>query len=130
MLYMLPACRIIPTHKPFNGPIKAKTETTFFGYPLFPAKPDEQTKMDTSVSGVVVLMYHHLLEANEKNNAAVISSEQFQAQMKLLHDNKYQVIPLPTLEQYVIRKIKLPVRSNVLTFDDGLNQISGTRLLY
>jgi peptidoglycan/xylan/chitin deacetylase (PgdA/CDA1 family) len=125
MLCMLPACSINHPHqeKAFNAPAKVKTDVTSFGYPLFPAKPYEKTTIDTSVPGVVVLMYHHLLESIEnkkfRNNAAVITPEQFAAQMKILHDNKYHVIQLPTLKQYVMRNIKLPARSVVLTFDDG-----------
>ncbi|WCK54883.1 polysaccharide deacetylase family protein [Aneurinibacillus sp. Ricciae_BoGa-3] len=91
--------------------------------PYIPAEPYEKGSIDTSVPGVAVLMYHHLLKADEnkkfRNNAAVITPEAFAAQMKILHDNGYQTIDLKTLEQYVDRRIKLPRKSVVLTFDDG-----------
>ncbi|WCK52922.1 polysaccharide deacetylase family protein [Aneurinibacillus sp. Ricciae_BoGa-3] len=124
-LCMLTGCSntYIPKDKEVNAPAKITPKVTSFGYPIFPDKPYEKTTMDTTVPGVAVLMYHHFLEPKEnkkfRNNAAVITPEQFAAQMKILYDNNYQVIQLPTLEQYVTRKIKLPARCVVLTFDDG-----------
>nr|WP_051330790.1 polysaccharide deacetylase family protein [Aneurinibacillus terranovensis] len=102
---------------------KSETQSVSYKTPFIPIHPYEKSNIDSSVPGVPVLMYHHILRTSEnkkfRNNAAVITPEAFAAQMKILHDNGYQTINLNTLEQYVNRKIKLPKKTVVLTFDDG-----------
>ncbi|WCK52713.1 polysaccharide deacetylase family protein [Aneurinibacillus sp. Ricciae_BoGa-3] len=84
---------------------------------------DSTGNMNTSVPGVPVLMYHHLLENREnkkfRNNADVITPETFAKQMHYLYVNHYMTVTLPDLEKYVDKKMSLPDRSVVLTFDDG-----------
>jgi peptidoglycan/xylan/chitin deacetylase (PgdA/CDA1 family) len=84
---------------------------------------DSVGKINTSVPGVPVLMYHHLLENKEnkkfRNNADVITPETFAKQMNYLYVNHYATVTLPDLEKYIDKKISLPDRSVVLTFDDG-----------
>ncbi|BAU26670.1 polysaccharide deacetylase [Aneurinibacillus soli] len=91
--------------------------------PFIPSHTYEKGDIDASVPGVPVLMYHHILKASEnkkfRKNPAVITPEAFAVQMKILHDNGYKTIQLDTLEQYVDKKIKLPAKTVVLTFDDG-----------
>ncbi|WP_031517310.1 hypothetical protein [Desulfofalx alkaliphila] len=46
---------------------------------------------------IPVLMYHHLLKEEENpyiNNGAVLNVENFEQQMKILHDNNYNTITL------------------------------------
>lgn len=83
----------------------------------------EKSHPNTSVPGVTVLMYHHFLENKEnkkfRNNADVVTPENFYKQMKYLHDNHFHTISLPILEKYIDGKAKLPAKTIVLTFDDG-----------
>ncbi|ERI08707.1 polysaccharide deacetylase [Aneurinibacillus aneurinilyticus ATCC 12856] len=73
--------------------------------------------------GVAVLVYHHILKENEnrkfKENKEVITPELFAHQMKILHDNGYTTITLQELEQFINKKISLPPKSVMITFDDG-----------
>jgi peptidoglycan/xylan/chitin deacetylase (PgdA/CDA1 family) len=75
-------------------------------------------------NSVPVLMYHHLLTGSEKNKAykfndAVITTEMFAFQMKLLHDNRYSALTLNQLERFIQGEEAIPDKSVVITFDDG-----------
>lgn len=67
--------------------------------------------------GVPVLMYHMI--GPDKDNGAVLSEENFRAQMKLLKDEGFHTISLTELYDYMVNNIELPVKPVVLTFDDG-----------
>jgi peptidoglycan/xylan/chitin deacetylase (PgdA/CDA1 family) len=102
---------------------KTDTQSISYNNSFIPAQTYEKGNVDTSVPGIPVLMYHHILKASEnkkfRHNAAVITPEEFSAQMKILHDHGYKTVQLDTLEQYVDKKIKLPAKTVVITFDDG-----------
>jgi peptidoglycan/xylan/chitin deacetylase (PgdA/CDA1 family) len=72
---------------------------------------------------IPILTYHHLLPDSEnkafKDNKEVISTEEFEDQMKLLYDNGYKTLTLDELEQFLDGKIHPSKRSIVITFDDG-----------
>lgn len=71
---------------------------------------------------VIVLLYHHLLQDSEnknKNNGAIVSVENFEKQMKYLHDNGYETISIKELNRYLKHKTSLPKKSVLITFDDG-----------
>lgn len=71
---------------------------------------------------IPILMYHHLLKNDEnsfKNNDCVVSTESFEEQMKLLHDNKFNTITLNELENFLNGEIELKKNSILITFDDG-----------
>lgn len=71
---------------------------------------------------VPVLMYHYIepkLNNHETDNKSIINLEDFEQNMKYLHDEGYQTITLNQLEQYVNGRISLPQKSIVITFDDG-----------
>lgn len=76
---------------------------------------------------IPVLMYHHLLKNNEKqsqpnfkNKGTVLTVEQFEKQMKYLEDNDYHTLTLQEFEDFIERGRKLPEKSVLITFDDGL----------
>ena len=71
---------------------------------------------------VIVLAYHHLLkdiENKNKDNAAIVSVENFEKQMKHLHDNGYKAITIQELNSYLKYGKPLPKESVLITFDDG-----------
>lgn len=71
---------------------------------------------------VVVLLYHHLLKENENNNrgnAAIVSVENFEKQMKYVYDNGYETINIESLNNYLKYGTPLPKKSILITFDDG-----------
>jgi peptidoglycan/xylan/chitin deacetylase (PgdA/CDA1 family) len=75
------------------------------------------------LSGIPVLLYHHILEDRENKkfryNEEVITPEQFRKEMELLHYEGYTTVTLRQLEDYLDRKAFLPAKSIVITFDDG-----------
>ncbi|WCN38247.1 polysaccharide deacetylase family protein [Aneurinibacillus uraniidurans] len=122
IVYMLSACSTFDKGE-VETQEKHKHESTSHNNPFIPAHTYEKGDIDTSVPGVPVLMYHHILKVSEnkkfRKNPAVITPEAFAVQMKILHDNGYKTVGLDTLEQYVDKKIKLPPKTVVITFDDG-----------
>ncbi|SDK93262.1 polysaccharide deacetylase family protein [Natronincola ferrireducens] len=78
---------------------------------------------DNKADSIAVLMYHHLLKEDEntlyQNNDSVITVEDFQEQMKVLHDHSYHTITLYELEQFLLGNLDLPKNTVVITFDDG-----------
>lgn len=74
---------------------------------------------------IPVLMYHHLLTEKEiesygwSGNESVVSVENFNEQMKYLHDNGYYTASLAELHLYLSKGIPLPKKTVVITFDDG-----------
>ncbi len=73
---------------------------------------------------VPIIVYHHLLKDKEnrkyRNMRTVVKEEEFERQMKLLHDYGYHTITLRELEQFVNKEIDLPAKSIMIHFDDGL----------
>lgn len=81
----------------------------------------DSSKVELAKS-ISILSYHHLLKNEENpfpNNDSVLSVENFQEQMKYLHDNNFNAITLDELEKFLRGEIKLPKNSIVITFDDG-----------
>ncbi|MCM3175265.1 polysaccharide deacetylase family protein [Paenibacillus sp. MER 99-2] len=75
-----------------------------------------------TASEVPVLMYHYIephMDAQKKQNKSMISLQDFEKNMKYLHDEGYHTITLEELEDYVNGRISLPSKSIVITFDDG-----------
>jgi peptidoglycan/xylan/chitin deacetylase (PgdA/CDA1 family) len=67
---------------------------------------------------VPVLMYHSV-DHNDKLTKLSVSPESFEKQMKFLHDNKYNVVGLDKIIDYLQKKEKVPPRTVAITFDDG-----------
>lgn len=71
---------------------------------------------------IPILMYHHMLKKREnryKNNESVIHVEDFEEQMKYLHEQGYYTIKPEELKKYLKGEICLPEKSIMITFDDG-----------
>ncbi|MGN1385928.1 MAG: hypothetical protein ACI4XS_04920, partial [Bacillus sp. (in: firmicutes)] len=75
-------------------------------------------------NGIPVLMYHHILDANElgsyKGVSTTITTEQFQREMAYLSQQGFETITTDTLLKYIQGKITLPANAVAITFDDGL----------
>ena len=74
--------------------------------------------------GIIVLAYHHFLprekkEKYYKDNYYVMPTEQFEEQMKYLHDNGYVSIKPEVLECYLNNTCDIPEKSFLITIDDG-----------
>ena len=78
-----------------------------------------------SSSGVPVLMYHHIVsdsvydEMHFQDNGSVIKLSDFREQMEWLDNNGYQTIFMSELMDMLKSDEKLPVKTVVITFDDG-----------
>ena len=73
---------------------------------------------------VIVLAYHHFLDEKEKNeyesdNGFVISTKNFEEQLKYLKDNGYKSMTSKDLECYLKKTCKLKGKNVLITMDDG-----------
>lgn len=68
---------------------------------------------------VPVLCYHQFTEGNTTDNKMVITRTEFESQMAYLADNGYQVFSLSELAEFINGKKELPIKSVVITIDDG-----------
>lgn len=64
-----------------------------------------------------VLMYHHIDEDADSNS--VVTPENFESQIKTLHDNGYTAVTLNDMYAYVYEGVELPEKPVLITFDDG-----------
>lgn len=91
--------------------------------PPVSAQSGEKTwKRDPGISysvphGVPILMYHMI--GNIKNNAAVMTADNFRWQMQYLKDNGYHPVTMQELYDYVTKGAPLPDKPICITFDDG-----------
>ncbi len=67
---------------------------------------------------VPVLMYH-AIDHNDKATKLSVNPESFEAQMKFLRKNKYNVVTLDRLAAYIRNKENIPPKTVAITFDDG-----------
>lgn len=72
---------------------------------------------DTEMEGVIILIYHHLVEGEARDDSE-INVLDFALQMEYLADNNYQTLSLDELI-YCHREGKFPPRGVLITFDDG-----------
>ena len=77
----------------------------------------------TPARRIPVVTYHHILpdEMNTtmRHNPWVISTENFQEQMRYLYDNNFYTPTLDELEAFIYQGRPLPARSVMIHFDDG-----------
>ena len=68
---------------------------------------------------IPVLCYHQFTEKSESKNKMVVTSAEFEQQMDYLASNGYQVLALSELGSFLSGKKELPLKSVVITIDDG-----------
>lgn len=84
--------------------------------------PDGFTVKPGTAKQVPVLMYHYITpraDNKEPGNNSIITLEAFEKGMKYLYDQGYYTATMNELEQYVQGKLTLPLKTVVITFDDG-----------
>lgn len=85
---------------------------------LIPLKPYEPGGLTSKgYRTVPVLTYHHISRTRASKMAVPVTS--FELQMAYLRRNRYQVIPLRQLIDFLEFKGQVPERAVVITFDDG-----------
>jgi peptidoglycan/xylan/chitin deacetylase (PgdA/CDA1 family) len=67
---------------------------------------------------IPILLYHRI-DTSPVNSQYYVPPEQFEMQMKLLHDWEYTVIPIEMLVKAIREGTNLPPRPIIITFDDG-----------
>lgn len=92
-----------PTHEPTHEPTD---------------EPADEPAPETPLT-VPVLLYHHLEPGADGSNGAVISTEEFAAQMAWLADNGYTSVTTADLLDWLNGAQPLPDRPVMITFDDG-----------
>lgn len=82
-----------------------------------PEKTLEEPIVPREIEGVPVLMYHSI--AIEKGNPIRLPKETLEEQMAYLKENDYITLTLDELYSYYEKKLTVPDKAVVLTFDDG-----------
>ncbi len=70
-------------------------------------------------TAVPIIMYHSLLKDSKFQNRFVISPELLESDLQYLKDHGYTAIHMTDLIDYVKRRVPLPEKPIILTFDDG-----------
>ncbi|WP_162595908.1 polysaccharide deacetylase family protein [Bacillus sp. CGMCC 1.16541] len=79
--------------------------------------------------GIPVLMYHHILTAEEKaesiyaNASTTVTDQEFYTQMDYLKENGFKSITAQELFDIVTGEKEPPSKAVLITFDDGLNSV-------
>lgn len=68
---------------------------------------------------IPVLCYHQFTEDSVSKNKMVVTQAEFERQMEYLAENDYRVIALSELDSFLKGKKELPIKSVVITIDDG-----------
>jgi peptidoglycan/xylan/chitin deacetylase (PgdA/CDA1 family) len=68
---------------------------------------------------VPVLCYHQFTDDSKSKNKMVVTRAEFESQMDYLAANNYQVFSLNELGSFINSKKELPIKSVVITIDDG-----------
>jgi peptidoglycan/xylan/chitin deacetylase (PgdA/CDA1 family) len=72
---------------------------------------------------VPVLVYHRFRAGSGSRNPMEVSQASFRAQMALLRDEGYRVIPMRDLVEFLAGRRALPKKSVVVTIDDGYRSV-------
>jgi peptidoglycan/xylan/chitin deacetylase (PgdA/CDA1 family) len=67
---------------------------------------------------VIVFMYHHIAES-EAGEEVTITPAKFESHLKILKENKYQVISIEDYVHFLKEGKAVPPNAVVITFDDG-----------
>ncbi len=89
--------------------------------PTFTASPSPTTtRVVQGPDAVVVpILLYHRIAVSPIGSQYYVPPEKFEAQMKLLHDWEYTVIPVELLVRAIQEGAALPPRPIIITFDDG-----------
>lgn len=89
--------------------------------PTFTASPlPTTTRVVQGPDAVVVpILLYHRIAVSPINSQYYVPPEKFEAQMKLLRDWEYTVIPIELLVKAIQEGAELPPRPIIITFDDG-----------
>lgn len=68
---------------------------------------------------IAILTYHGVVDKVENKNGVDISTKYFKKQMKWLSDNHYQTITMDEFYKWKKGKLKLPLKTVMIVFDDG-----------
>jgi peptidoglycan/xylan/chitin deacetylase (PgdA/CDA1 family) len=115
-----PAPALEPVPAPPSAPVAAETETVPTA-PISAIKPASLPPRASSVSGrAIVLGYHQFTGPGiPSKNIYSMSQDVFAGEMKYLHDNGYNVVPLSQVVAFVEHKGTLPPNAVAITIDDG-----------
>lgn len=80
------------------------------------SREEAKTKPESGQS-VAVLMYHHIMDKPAQDD--IISTAQFEEQMRLLKEENYHVIGLDQYKDFMLHGASLPDKAVLITFDDG-----------
>lgn len=74
-----------------------------------------------SAKKITTLCYHRVYDTNEKCNDLYICKKKstFDKEMKYLKDNNFLTLTMNEMYLYLSKKLQIPQKSVVLTFDDG-----------
>lgn len=89
--------------------------------PTFTITPTPTTTRVVQGPGAItvpILLYHRI-GVSPVDSQYYVSPENFEDQMKLLHDWEYTVIPVELLVEAIQEGASLPPRPIIITFDDG-----------
>ncbi|AXH98350.1 polysaccharide deacetylase family protein [Sporosarcina sp. PTS2304] len=70
-------------------------------------------------NGIPVIMYHDLVKNKVDHNVSILELANFKEQMLYLKQHNWHTITTEELTLWLQKKIKLPERSVLITFDDG-----------
>ena len=70
-----------------------------------------------------VIMYHHILKAQNKLGDYVISPLQFEQDLKLIKEKGYQTVSTSQIIDFVEKGDSLPEKPILITFDDGYESV-------
>lgn len=68
---------------------------------------------------VPILCYHQFHMSDGKSGGMVVSKNEFERQMAFLYDEGYKVVPLSDIRPFLEGEKTLPLKSVVITIDDG-----------
>lgn len=66
-----------------------------------------------------IIMYHHIIEKQERLNKFAITPKQFENDLKYIKENGFETITTKNLIDYIYDDAPLPEKPIMITFDDG-----------